>query len=116
MYNRPLRLQDHEIDEARRLLADLRGLANPRPAFLYDRYLAGAIEDLDFAIRDYERRLPSPGQHLNRNGQLITLCGIPFASLSAKHPVYDYKDGFDPNGPRSCLLCGTEARALADPI
>ena len=51
---RPLRLQDHEIADARRLLAALRDLSNPLPSFLYDRYLAPAIEELERALFDYE--------------------------------------------------------------
>jgi len=56
--DRPLRLQAHEIGEARRLLADLRNLANPRPSFLYDRYLAPAIDDLDREVHAYEAEQP----------------------------------------------------------
>lgn len=61
-YDRPLRLQPHEIDEARRLLDDLRGLANPRPSFLYDRYLAPAIHDLESEIWEYERVHEEPAR------------------------------------------------------
>lgn len=51
---RPLRLQEHEIAEARRLLGALRELANPLPSFLYDRYLAEAIDDLEHEVHEYE--------------------------------------------------------------
>lgn len=52
---RPLRLQEHEIAEARRLLAALRKLANPLPSFLYDRYLGDEIADLEHEVHEYEQ-------------------------------------------------------------
>ncbi len=54
---KPLRLQPHEIDDAVVFLEALRDLANPLPSFLYDRYLAPAIHDLEQEVWKYERAL-----------------------------------------------------------
>lgn len=50
-------------------------------------------------------------QHLNRDGQRVTLCGYAFEDIFAPK-VYDHRDGFDPKGGPRCAPCADAADAI----
>ena len=62
-YNSGLRLQAHELVEARRVRDLLREIANPMASFLYDRYIGPAIDDLDTEITAFEQAHNCYGVH-----------------------------------------------------
>lgn len=52
-------------------------------------------------------------QHLNRDGQQVTLCGLPFGPADGPvQNVYDHRDGFDPKHGAQCTVCADEADAI----